>query len=214
MSASDLPTLTAAAPLPSTPTALTPSPLVPGDDAAAYDTLLAGISATVRPADLIEQAWVRDVVDLIFEAVRLRRLKAALMTACAGEGIAQVLRGLDVPGIPSVLAQRWAARELAAVAEVDAALEAAGLTLDHVMAQTLALRINEIERIDRMIAAAEARRNTALREIAHHRATFAASLRDAAAHAVTDAEFEVVGAATTGETAAADAVEAAAEAAA
>ena len=179
-------------PTPAAATALTPSPLIPTDDPSAYDTLLAGVSATVRPADLIEQAWVRDVVDLIFEAVRLRRLKAALMTACAGEGLGQVLCGLDVPGIPFMLAKRWASRQPAAVATVDAALADAGLTLDHVMAQTLRLRVGEIERIDRMIAAAEARRNAALREIAHHRDRFAARLRGAADHAVQDAEFEVV----------------------
>ena len=57
------------------------------------------------------------------------------------------------------------------------------------------MRIGEIERIDRMTATAEARRNAALREIAHHRAHFAASLRDAAQHAVEDVEFEVVSAA-------------------
>ena len=71
MPPSDPPT-PAAASLLATLAVLIPSPLVPGDDTAAYDTLLAGISATVRPADLIEQAWVRDVVDLIFEAPRLR----------------------------------------------------------------------------------------------------------------------------------------------
>src|SRR5262245_16913552 len=111
------------------PAALTPSPLIPTDDTSAYDTLLAGISATVRPVDLIEQAWVRDVVDLIWEALRLRRLKAALMTACADEGLAVVLRSLNVPGYTPELARRWAARELAAVARVDAVLAEAGLTL-------------------------------------------------------------------------------------
>jgi hypothetical protein len=190
---SDLPTVTAS-PFAATLDLLGPAPLIPSDHAAGYGTLLAGISGTVRPTDLIEEAWVRDVVDLIFEAVRLRRLKAALMTACADEGLALVLRSLNVPGHTPELARRWAAREFAAVARVDAALAGAGLTLDHVMAQTLRARIAEIERIDRMVAAAEARRNAALREIAHHRAHFAASLRGAAAAAdtVEDAEFEVV----------------------
>ena len=191
MPPSDLPT-PAATSLSAALTHLAPAPLLPGDDTAAYDTLLAGVAATVRPADLIEEAWVRDVVDLIWEALRLRRLKAALLTACADDGLAHLLRSINVQGYTPELARRWAARELGAVAAVDAALAAAGLSLDHVMARTLALRIAEIERIDRMIASAEARRSAALREIAHHRAHFAASLRGAAETAVEDAEFEVV----------------------
>ena len=104
MASSNLPT-PASASLPATLVVLTSSPLIPGDDTAAYDTLLAHISATVRPTDLIEQAWVRDVVDLIWEALRLRRLKAALMTACADEGLAELLRSLNVRGSPCASAR-------------------------------------------------------------------------------------------------------------
>jgi hypothetical protein len=130
---------------------------------------------------------------LVWEAVRLRRLRAALMTACANEGMQKLLAGLDVRESYD-LSKRWAARELDAVGQVDAVLAAAGLTIDHVMAQTLRLRIGEVERIDRMIASAEARRSAALREIAHHREHFAASRQRAAegAENIDDAEFEVV----------------------
>jgi hypothetical protein len=51
------------------------------------------------------------------------------------------------------------------VAEVDAVLAADGLTRDAVMAQALALKIDEVERIDRMVAGAEARLNVALRDL-------------------------------------------------
>lgn len=188
----DLQTLSASPP-PATLDFLGRAPLIPGDDATGYDTLLARVSGAVPPGDLIEEVWVRDVADLVWEAVRLRRLKAALLTACANEGMQKLLAGLDV-GMSHDLSKRWAARELAAVAQVDAALAAAGLGMDHVMAQTLRLRIGEIERIDRMIASAEARRSATLREIAHHREHFAASLRRAAqaAAGIEDAEFEVV----------------------
>jgi hypothetical protein len=169
------------------------APLIPGDDSSGYDTLLARVSAAVRPGDFIEEAWVRDVVDLIWEAVRLRRLKAALLTACADRGLRDVLTGINVTGNTAfALAGPWAAREPAAVEKVDAILAAAGLGIDHVMAQTLRRHIGEIERIDRMIASAEARRSATLREIAHHREHLAASLRAAANEAIADAEFEVV----------------------
>jgi hypothetical protein len=77
------------------------------------------------------------------------------------------------------------------VAKVDAALAATGLTRDRVMAETLARKLDEVERIDRMVAGAEARRNIALREIDRHRATLGAALRQAADE-VLDAEFKEI----------------------
>jgi IS30 family transposase len=65
--------------------------------------------------------------------------------------------------------------------------------MDAVMARTLGLKIHEIERIDRMTMAAEARRNAILREIERHRATFARTLRRAVED-VEDADFKVVAA--------------------
>ena len=62
------------------------------------------------------------------------------------------------------------------------------------MAQVLCTRIVEVERIDRMIASAEARRAATLREITHHREQFAAALRGAVRGAIADGEFAVVAA--------------------
>jgi hypothetical protein len=63
--------------------------------------------------------------------------------------------------------------------------------MDEVMAQTLSINLNDIERIERMIASAEARRNAILREVERHRATWAQDLRRAAQQAE-DVEFEII----------------------
>ncbi|HUI97343.1 MAG TPA: hypothetical protein VLX44_16420 [Xanthobacteraceae bacterium] len=169
------------------------APLMAGEDAADFDTLLTQFSATVRPRDVVEEAWVRDVVNLVWEAARLRRLKAALMTACADQGMQKLLEGLNVRETHS-LARRWAARELTAVGQVDAILAAAGLGIEHVMARTLRQTIAEIVQIDRLIASVERRRAATMREIAHYREQFAAQLRGALhkAEKIADADFEVV----------------------
>src|SRR5258708_20158162 len=65
-----------------------PAPLIEGEDAGAYDELLVRISTAVRPADIFEEIWVRDIADLVWEAFRLRRLKACLMTAGARSALA------------------------------------------------------------------------------------------------------------------------------
>jgi hypothetical protein len=41
-----------------------PPPLIEGEDSAAYDELLARVSTAVKPADILEDIWVRDFVDL------------------------------------------------------------------------------------------------------------------------------------------------------
>lgn len=168
-------------------------PLMPGDDTAAYAALQAELSAALRPRDVIEHAWVRESGDLLWEKLSLRRRKAALMTACADQGMQQLLRGLNVPEFYS-LSKRWAARELEAVGRVDTILNAAGLGMEHVMAQTLRQIIGEIERIERMIASIEARRAAILREIADYRRQFGADLRRVVREVekVQDGEFEVV----------------------
>jgi hypothetical protein len=48
-----------------------PPPLLEGEETAAYDELLVRISGAVNPADIFEEIWVRDLVDLVWEALRL-----------------------------------------------------------------------------------------------------------------------------------------------
>src|SRR5215470_6729238 len=85
----------AALPEPAAPLALLgPAPLFEGEATAAYDELLVRVSGAVKPADIFEEIWVRDIVDLVWEALRLRRLKANLMTAMAYRGLEQILKPL------------------------------------------------------------------------------------------------------------------------
>jgi hypothetical protein len=168
-----------------------PPPLLEGEDTAAYDELLVRISGAVKPADIFEEIWVRDLVDLVWEAIRLRRLKASLMTATAYRGLEQILKPLVGFLEEEGLAKAWAARDQSAIKRVDKLLASAGLTMDAVVAQTLSISLDEIERIDRMIATAEVRRNAILREADRHRTTWGQELRRAAQQAE-DAEFKLI----------------------
>ena len=57
-----------------------PPPVLPGEDASAYEALLACVSADVKPADIIEKIWVRDIVDHTWDIFRLRRIKVSLVS--------------------------------------------------------------------------------------------------------------------------------------
>jgi len=169
-----------------------PAPLLVDEDPAAYDELLARVSGAVKPSDILEEIWVRDVVDLVWEALRLRRLKAELIAGNAHKGLAQILQPLSDWGRADELSKAWARRDPKAINKVDAMLASADLTMDAVMAETLAHELDKIERMDRMIMSAEARRNAVLREVDRHRASVAQALRRAVD--VEDAQFEEVGA--------------------
>jgi hypothetical protein len=169
---------------------LGPRPLIDGEDGTNYDVILERISADVAPVDFVEEIWVRNVVDLVWESIRLRHLKSQLLRAAAHEGLGRVLTPLlDWPSADR-LSRTWALGDEEAIAEVERLLGRAGLTIDAVMAQTLAARIDDVERIDRMVTIAEARRDAVLREIRARRAAFGQALRRAGQ--AIDAEFEDV----------------------
>ncbi len=169
-----------------------PPPLIAGEDRAQYEVMRDKISAALGPLDFLEEIWVNEIVNLVWETLRLRRLQAAFLHIAARRRIYEFLKPLLDPPSVRWLEKNWASREPDAVAVLDEALAAnAGLTRDEVMAETLALKIDEVERIDRMVAGTEARRNIAPREIYRHRATLGAVLRQAA-DAALDAELKEI----------------------
>jgi hypothetical protein len=65
------------------------------------------------------------------------------------------------------------------IKEVEALLSKANLPTETVHAQAMALDIDTFETFDRLLCAAESRRDPCLREIEHHRAAFGQKLRRA-----------------------------------
>ena len=168
-----------------------PPLLIQGEDGEAHELLQRGISAAVKPVDVIERIWVRDIVDLSWECLRIRRLKTALLNRAMIKGLDEVLRPKLGYEQASVLAGAWAAREKEALEEVDAHLASMGTTLEAAAAIGFQNNIGSIERMDRLIASAEMRRNSALREIERHRQSFGKALQQASDDVV-EGEFEDV----------------------
>ena len=86
------------------------------------------------------------------------------------------------------LGESWAAGDKSAKNEVEGVLQKAQLSIEDVMAETLESKIDSFERVDRMLASAEARRNNALREIERHREARGAATR-IALDDIQDAKF-------------------------
>jgi hypothetical protein len=155
-----------------------PPPIIPGEKPAEYLETKNRVLATIKPVDFIEEMLTRDVIDLFWEILRLRRLKAGLLRVSASKGIREILTSMLYEDA-NVIAGCWQGGSPDSRAQVSAIFESLGITDGEVMGQTLSIIIESIETIDRMTANAEARRNNALREIDRHRASLGAAVRAA-----------------------------------
>jgi hypothetical protein len=66
---------------------IAPAPLLPGEGEADYLSVAARIIDVAQPKDAIEEFLTRDVVDLTWEILRLRRSKGGLLRAAASKGV-------------------------------------------------------------------------------------------------------------------------------
>lgn len=178
---------------PQTVSALLPQShvILKGEEKEQYSRILDQVTRGISPTDIIEGFWVRDVADLQWEVLRLRRLKSSLLQAGTRDGLIKVLRPLAGIGEADDLADGWFRGEQQAKQDVDELLSEAGLSFDVVLAEALAAKLSDVERFDRMIASAENRRNVALRELNRHRDAIAARLTRVS-ETIEEAEFAEV----------------------
>ena len=177
---------------------LGPPPLLPSENLADYQALSARVIAAAKPTDAIEHLYVRDAVDLQWELMRLRHLKTRFMISSASDGLYSLMKvRMDFPpSDPNY--KKWNKNEPEGVKNIKSMLADWGLSEADIHAQTLAKKINEFERIDRLAANAEARRNAALRELERYREAVGRRLRNAIA--TEDAQFVDADAAVTSDT--------------
>lgn len=155
---------------------MAPSPLVLGEQELEYRALAERFISAAKPEDTIEEMLLRDVIDLTWEEFRLRRMKSELLKASTSVGVCAILEdiGHGDGGVEyhRELSKRWASGDTQSQNE-------AGLTLDAIMARTLEVKLDSFERLDRLLASSEARRNNALREIDRHGEKLGAATRRA-----------------------------------
>jgi hypothetical protein len=177
---------------------IAPAPLLPGESQGDYAEVALRIVKAAQPRDAIEEFLTRDVIELTWDILRLRRMKAGLLRATVGDGVRRILSRIeDVDDDYNErrnadrYAQDWARGIVSVRRGFAGMLKKAGLTMDDVIAEAFAKEIDSFERFDRMLASAEARRNNALREIDRHRSALCAAVRQVVDE-VEDAEFRNV----------------------
>jgi hypothetical protein len=145
-------------------------PPIDESDRAAYDHLHDEVHEAMAPMDAIERIWARDVVDLVWETHRLRSLKSKAMRAAQPQGLERALGFLKSGAADRrQLVRRWVSREEDAVEEVNRLLKNAGYDAAILEGETFLANLANVERIDRLIAQTEARRNSVFREMERRR---------------------------------------------
>ena len=145
-------------------------PLVHGENQLTYYALQAEIRAELKPLNIVEQLLVKDIVEYSWEIARLRDTMIRLQDVGRTEGLENLLLSLGVlPGNAMQIAHRSANRSLNwAVPEK---LNQRRIDDQAVQAVTFMLYLDVIERVDRMIGIAEARRHRVLLELDRRRAS-------------------------------------------
>ena len=130
--------------------------------------------------------YVADIAHLVWEVLRLRRCKAGIINAAFRSGLYTVLtQVLREPGdkesqrerLADEIAHKWFS-DPDTKKEVAEALREMELDESAVEAEAIRKSAEDLERIDRLLASAEVRRDRALLGVARYRGDFGTLLRE------------------------------------
>jgi hypothetical protein len=164
-------------------------PLLRTESSDAYDTLWSALAVQFDPREIMEWAWVRDLADLTWDIGRIRRVLTSMLNISFKSGLQGTLRAVipfvaTLPREDEVLAESWYDVS-AGKGKVASTLARYGLSADAAEGEAFARRLDEIERMQRLIISAESRRNMIMRELHVYRES---SLAKKARHEIIDAE--------------------------
>jgi hypothetical protein len=148
-------------------------PILLNESREAYDQLRASIIETIEPKNTYEWMWVKSLLTYGWEERRLGKMKADLVNLTWKEAVRKILESL----LPGDLAERCrVARDRAdgffgpeGRERVMTILKRHKLTEDAIAAQSLTLRLPELEIIDRQLQRACLLRIAIARDIIDHR---------------------------------------------
>src|SRR5256886_5236808 len=158
-------------------TLLPKSPLLSTESADEFDALRDAFDREIKPRGIVEQMYVHDICSIVWEILRLRRAKAAIINAAFRDALVDVLAEcLKTPGKVQVYLRSQAETLARAWFKADQGKKQVAETLtqygfDEYAIEGEAIRksSSSLELLDRMLASLEARRNRALRCIGDYR---------------------------------------------
>lgn len=173
-------------------TLLQASPLIMTESEIEFDRISAALEQLIRPDDFIERIYVTDMVHYYWEILRLRRCKAQIINANFHSVITENVNdraqseSIDLDSCKSRDDVQITATEISKPVfmgeeENKLALQTIdelGLDAAAVEAHAVRKSFADLERLERLLATLEARRDKALRRIAEYRAGLSQILRE------------------------------------
>jgi hypothetical protein len=161
--------------------------LLPGESEVEFLALRERIVQEIEPKGEIERICLDDILELLWEILRLRRYRTLIITNTIPAAIRNLYKqlGYDADFLNNTETETEATEMAKAYFHVGAAakkkfmkvLSRAGLDGPALEAEAFRIAISDLERLDKMLAALERRRNKALRFIAEYRQGLAIQIR-------------------------------------
>lgn len=151
-----------------------------------FASLSAALEQAIKPRCVVERIYVADIADLVWEILRLRRCKAAIINTAFEDALSALLNRLmgylnsDSPESEerAALVSDWF-WEPKAKKEISELLGQYHLDEFAIEAEAIRSLSEELEAFDRALTSLESRRNKALRCIADYQDRFATKVRQA-----------------------------------
>ena len=160
-------------------------PLLITESAEEFAALNAALMEEIKPRGIIERLYVDDIAALVWEILRLRRCKVAIVNIAFKHAVSHTvyhLAGQPQVGTPErewyeAIVLDWFSKPEARKEVLQLLAE---FRLDEFAIEAEAIRsvFSELEVLDRMLTLLESRRNKALRSIADYRDGFAKQVRE------------------------------------
>jgi hypothetical protein len=164
------------------------APLFAGESESDFTNLLARIAVDLQPTDIIEWIWIYDITVLVGETLRWRRLRASMLREAQQKELQKAIHNAlamrhsgakfdQLQETASDLARSWAAGYAVHETIADCFSQSPS-DANSVTAKVFLNHLEQIERIERMIASVTARHGAILREIDRRRESFARRVRE------------------------------------
>lgn len=162
---------------------------MPGEASADYNALYEQIRHAAAPCDGLEEIWARDVVDEVWQCIRLKRMRASFLQAQTSNLLTRLLKEAGVSEAErNRIVEELSRGRVHAIGTIHVHLSKSGDNLDTVVELASAQCRSTLRCLDQMITSAESRRDKALRAIGRHRESLGQRLR-AATKTIDDAEL-------------------------
>jgi hypothetical protein len=151
-----------------------------------FDRIRDALDQEIQPRGILEQIYVEDIAYLTWEVLRLRRSKAAIVNLAFRDALKELITQLLLePGQythqlgdqPEELARDWFS-DPKIKKQIADLLREFDLDESAIEAEAIRKSADDLERIDRLMASAEVRRDKALVCVTQYRGDFGALLRD------------------------------------